>query len=192
MKNNVPQLFTKLSAMKKLFFMSLLIVQQSYAQKVIFSDNFEKQKIDSSHWQIIDGSWHIAGVEELRIAPAENGYRYVLCSGNNFIYKESIRFIVDLPDSLKAKKIKLSFYYYSNTPIQSDGEFYQREIKDGLRGKPWKNILPAASRQWKQFQKILTVPLHANTLYLVFTVTPLIGSKNKLVCFDNVIVSAMK
>jgi hypothetical protein len=54
----------------------------SSAQKIIFSDNFESNKIDSA-WQIVTGNWRIGYVDEMRIAPSEGGYQYVLCSGGN-------------------------------------------------------------------------------------------------------------
>ena len=51
----------------------LLLARISVAQKIIFSDNFEIINLDSA-WQIVNGNWRIADVQELRIAPAEGGY----------------------------------------------------------------------------------------------------------------------
>ena len=78
------------------------------AQQIIFSENFENKAL-SPAWQIVSGNWHIADVEEKRIAPAENGYRYVLCSGGVGF----LRLQVDIPDTIKAGNVKLSFSYYT-------------------------------------------------------------------------------
>jgi hypothetical protein len=78
------------------------------AEQIIFSENFENKPLGPS-WQPISGNWHIADVQEMRIAPAENEYQYVLCaSGEGFI-----RLLLSIPDTIKANQIKLSFSYYT-------------------------------------------------------------------------------
>lgn len=182
--------------LKKFIPVSLILcVQLSSAQKPFFSENFDSKKMDSS-WQIISGNWHIGDVDEMRIAPAEGGYRYVLCTDNkNNKADNLIRLFVDLPDSLRLKMIKLSFYYYFNEgSIGStiEGEFYQKEIKDGLRGRPWTTRLSSGKRRWTLFQKILRVPANTNSLRLVFTVPAFPGKKDKIACFDNLQIYILK
>src|SRR5688572_16467339 len=126
----------------------MFCVQVSSAQKIIFSDNFEEKKIDSS-WQIVTGNWRIGDVQELRIAPAEKGFQHVLLSGGE--NDNIIRLLLDLPDSLQGKKIKLSFSYYILSKVAGtkiEAEFYQKEIKDGLRGRLWVAFLHRKPGRW--------------------------------------------
>lgn len=171
----------------------MFCVHYAAGQQVIYAANFEDKKIDSS-WQIVTGNWRIGDVEELKIAPAESGRRYVLMSGQGYADDNVIRLFVDLPDSLKAKKIKLSFSYYIlanvvGTKIES--EFYQKEIKDGLRGRLWVDFLYRKKGRWSYYQKTLTVPAGANEARIVF-----FGFKSEMkdmiICFDNLVVSALK
>jgi hypothetical protein len=175
-----------------LFLFLVICVRHSAAQKILFSDSFENKSIDSS-WQVVTGNWHIGDVQEMRIAPAEGGHQYVLCSGHNGNASDNmIRLIVDLPDSLQQKKITLSFYYYSMVNASGsklEGEFYQKEIKDGLRGKPWSAGLPLKKGRWIFFQQKLIVPKKANSLRVVFYGLESSGKKDPIVCFDNILVS---
>ena len=157
------------------------------AQQIIFSENFENQ-ILSPAWQIISGTWHIADVQDKKIAPAENGYRYVLCSGGAGF----LRLQVDIPGTVKAGKVKLSFSYY--TYLKGPGatieiEFHRKDLKDGLKGKMFKTNLPVKGR-WIVFQKLLNVPARADRIWATFYET---GSANKTsqgVCFDNIVLSS--
>jgi hypothetical protein len=173
----------------------VLTASCSSAQKIIFSGNFENKRIDSS-WQIVTGNWHIADVQEMGIAPAEGGYQYVLCSGGNgHIGDNIISLIVDLPDSIRSKKIRISFSYYilaNAAGTKIEGEFYQKEIKDGLRGKPWVADLFLKKGRWTVFQKILTIPAGANSVRMTFFGLESSGKTDRIVCFDNIIISSLK
>src|SRR4051812_32029487 len=68
------------------------------AQQRLFFETFEAKTLDSN-WQIINGNWHIESVQDIRIAPAENGNEFVLASGGPGL----IRLIVDIPDTVNAK-----------------------------------------------------------------------------------------
>ena len=157
------------------------LTTESNAQQVIFSDNFERQIIDSAYWTTVSGAWKIAHVDEMRIAPAEKGFRTVLCADGKG--EKLIRLIVDLPDSIRRGSLMLSFYYYMVDPsskVSFEVEFYEKEIKDGLRGKPISISLPVYNGRWIEFRKKFTIPLKASSFRLVLT-----GSdKEKKVCFD--------
>ena len=172
----------------------ILYSQYSSAQKIIFSDYFENKQIDSS-WHIITGNWHIADVQELRIAPAEGGYQHVLCSGGKgYIGDNIIRLIIDLPDSSALKKIKLSFAYYilaNAWGTKIEAEFHKKDLKDGLKGKIWTGNL-TIKRRWTAFQKILKIPPGANAIQIVFFGLQSSGKTNRIACFDNVMISALR
>src|SRR6476661_4762863 len=105
---------------------------QAANTQILFSENFENKTLSSS-WQPVSGHWHIADVQEMRIAPAENGYQYVLCSGGEGF----IRLLVDIPDTIKASQIKLSFSYYTYSKgpgANVEVEFHKKDLKDGLKG----------------------------------------------------------
>lgn len=173
----------------------ILCANASLAQKNIYSANFESNQLDQA-WQIVTGNWYIGNVEQLRIAPAENGYQYMLCSGGkNHIGDNIIQLSVDIPDSIKALTIKLSFSYYifANAPgTRVEGEFYQKEMKDGLRGKVWTADLHRIKGRWTTFQKTLKIPAEANTVRIVIYGLESSGKTDRIVCFDNVIISALK
>jgi hypothetical protein len=186
---------SQLTFMKVLVIALLLSVQFAAGQRIIFSDNFERQIIDSS-WQIVSGDWSVGDVQEFRIAPAEKGYRYMLYSGSkNYTGDNIIRIAVDLPDSLKAKKIKLSFSYYilaNASGAKIEVEFYQKEMKDGTRGPLWVDLLRRVKGRWSPYQKTLTIPPRANLIYITFFGFNSSGKKDMIICFDNIIVSALK
>lgn len=163
--------------------------QHAKAQQIIFSENFEYKKSEPA-WQRVSGNWHIADVQELRIAPAENGYRYVLCSGGPGF----VRLFVDIPDTVKARRVKLSFAYYTyaNGPgITVEIEFHKKAWKDGLKGKPQKIALPVKGR-WMEFQKTFTIPAEANQFWVTFSESKPTGMTSKNICIDNVIVSSVR
>ena len=122
----------------------------------------------------------------MRIAPAEHGFRYVLCADSTGY----IRLFVDIPDSVKANQIKISFTYY--TYLKGPGgtveaEFHKKGWKDGSRGKIWKAGLPVKGR-WMPFQKTLKIPAEANSVWIVFYRSP--GKPAYKLCFDTINVSA--
>jgi hypothetical protein len=161
--------------------------QPLYAQKIIFSENFESKTLDSS-WKKLTGNWRIGDVQEMRIAPAEDGYRYVLCSDS----PGYIRLFVDIPDSVKATqvKIKFSYYTYSEGPGGTvEAEFHKRGWKDGARGKLWKVRLPVKGK-WTEFQKTLKIPPEANSIWIEFYRSA--ASSSKMLCFDAITISALK
>ncbi len=178
-----------------IFFIACLSALTTRAQQTIYSANFENNKMDSC-WQIVTGNWHIDDVQKMRIAPAEGGHQYVLCADNNgYIGNNIIRLMVGLPDSFELRKIKISFYYYILADTQGtkiEGEFYQNEIKDGLRGKPWVSYLPSRKGRWNVFQKTLTIPAKANSLRIVFYGLAPSGKKGRVVCFDNISIELIK
>jgi hypothetical protein len=169
----------------------LLLLAQYFvaAQKRFFHESFESKTLDT-HWQSISGNWQITSVQDMRIAPAENGNEFVLSSGEPGL----IRLIVDIPDSLKAKKLRLQFAYYTyskGTEASLEIEFHKREQKDGSKGKLIKTTLPLKGR-WSTFKKDLTIPPGANSLYLVFEANKKNASVSKKVCFDVINISALK
>jgi hypothetical protein len=174
----------------------IFCVHNSAAQKTIFSDGFEDKQVDSIRWQNVTGNWRVEGVDDLRIAPAENGYRYVLCSGGkDYVGDQIIRLIIDLPDSLEPTKIKLSFSYYiladvSGTKIEA--EFYEKEIKDGRSAPLWVDFLHRAKGRWKDYRQTLNIPAKANVAYITFFGLKSSGVKDRIVCFDNIVISALK
>src|SRR4051812_34460597 len=147
----------------KFFVIGILLflsASQLFAQQVIFSENFENKVLDSS-WQPVNGNWHIADVSELKIAPAEHGFRYVLCADSSGY----IRCFLDIPGSIKASQVKFSFSYY--TYAQGSGgtvefEFHKKNWKDGIRGKVLKASLPVKGK-WTDYQKTLKIPPEANS-----------------------------
>lgn len=138
-----------------LLFLVLLWQQVAKGQE-LFTDNFNGDSL-SPQWQIINGRWHIADVQTLKIAPVENGGKNVVCSnGDGYLF-----LIVDIPDSVKATKIKLRFgyYNYANGPTaDAEVEFHKRNLKDGIKGKLWKKTLPKAAGRWQYFEKIFLIP----------------------------------
>jgi hypothetical protein len=158
------------------------------AQKILFSDNFEN-KLLSAPWQTVTGNWHIAAAQELNIAPAEKENHYILSSGGPGI----IRILVDIPDTIKARQVKLSFSYYTKTPgAKVETEFHKKDLKDGLKGKLWKTAFPGKAT-WVNFQKTLTIPVAANLLWVTFFETA--SQKNnssETLSIDNVIVSSVR
>lgn len=169
------------------FSLMLLAGQFSHAQ-ILVSENFETASLSSS-WQIISGNWHIADVQQLRIAPAENGRQYVLRSDSAGL----IRLFVDIPGSVKASRLQLrfSYYTYSNAHgLRIETEFYKKEMKDGLRGKPWRTNL-AVKGMWTEFTKVLPLPANANSFRIVFS-NPRSSPKGKSPCLDVITVFLLK
>jgi hypothetical protein len=166
----------------------LLSVQVRANSQQLFLENFENKTL-SSAWQPVSGNWHIGAVDEMRIAPAENGYQYVLCSGG----KGFIRLLVDIPDSVKANQIKLSFSYYTYSKgpgATVEIEFHKKDLKDGLKGKMSKISLPVKGR-WIAFQKILKIPAEANFIWIGFSVLNSPNKTSKTICFDSIVLSAV-
>lgn len=175
-----------MSARIQLVFFILLCGLATNAQ-LIYSANFESATLDST-FQPVSGNWHIADVQQLRIGPAENGRQFVLRSDSAGL----IWLFIDVPISRKPAKLKLSFSYY--TWSQSHGprfetEFYKKEMKDGLRGKPTRTNLPVKG-MWVVYSKIFTIPPDANSFRIVFN-NPR-SSKSKAPCFDAITVSLVK
>jgi len=161
----------------------------AFAQQVIFSDNFEMPALNAA-WQPSSGDWHMADVQEMRIAPAEKG-PHVLCSSR----PGDMLLLVDIPDSLKATQINLSFSYYTHASGPSatiEAEFHKKGWKDGLRGKTWRTNLPVKKGQWSFFQKRLMIPKEGNVIYVTFSSGPPVGKVSKPVCFDTVVVTAFR
>lgn len=167
----------------------LSIQHRAQTQQRLFSENFESQALHSE-WQIVSGNWHIGDVDEMRIAPAENGYRYVLCSnGEGFI-----RLFVDIPDSITAGQIKLSFSYYTYSKgpgATVEIEFHKKDLKDGVKGKMSKISLPVKGR-WIEFQKLIKVPAGANVIWISFSETSVANKTAKPICFDNIVIAATR
>src|SRR5262245_42076888 len=116
------------------FLILLFICSNGLKAQPIFSDNFDSASL-RPQWQIIQGNWHRADVQELRIAPAENGRQYVLRSDS----AGYIQLFIDLPASSKGKKLQFSFAYYTyakGIAPRVEAEFYKKEMKDGIGGKP--------------------------------------------------------
>lgn len=150
----------------------------------LFTENFESDTL-SKNWQIINGNWHIADVQNLRIAPAENGHTYVLRSDS----AGHIRLFIELPPKSASKKLKLSFSYYTYTRShapQVETEFYKKEMIDGIRGKPSTINLPVKG-MWFPYSKTWTIPPDANQFRIVFS-NPR-SSKDKSPCLDVIAVS---
>jgi hypothetical protein len=172
-----------------LFILLLLAQYFVAAQKRFFHESFESKTLDT-HWQSIRGNWQITSVQDMRIGPAENGNEFVLSSGEPGL----IRLIVDIPDTIHAKKLRLQFAYYTyskGTEASLEIEFHKRDQKDGIKGKLIKTGLSPKGR-WSTFQKDLTIPAGANSLYLVFEANKKNASVSKKVCFDVITISALK
>ena len=171
-----------------LFVFSLFIFRSIKSQQIFFSENFERNTLDST-WHRISGNWHIADVQDKKIAPAENGNQYVLSSGGSGL----LYLFVDIPATIKASQVKLSFSYYtySKGPAPSiQFDFYKKNFKDGNKGKLWKAVLPVKGR-WMTFSKILKIPAEANMVWLTFYEAPSTGKVPGSVCFDNVTLSSI-
>jgi hypothetical protein len=174
--------------MRRLLLILLFIcsLQSVQAQKVIFEEHF-KDSLLQDRWQGNTGNWHIDNVEDRRIAPIDKEIN-MLCSGGT----GSIRLSVNIPDSIKAKKIILSFYYYtySKGPAGSlDLHFLDRNLKNGHKGSRWKANLPVIGR-WHPFRRTITVPAAANNIELTFKVAA--SSTSKSICFDMIKISAIQ
>ena len=166
----------------------LFSVSQPANTQILFWENFENKTLGLA-WQPVSGDWHIGDVQEMRIAPAENGYGYVLCANDDGF----IRLLVDIPDTIKANQVKLSFSYYtySNGPGATiEVEFHKKDLKDGLKGRMSKFILPVKGR-WSEFQKNLKIPAGADIIWVGFSRSNSANKASKTVCFDNILVSAM-
>jgi hypothetical protein len=153
----------------------------------LYSANFESATLDSA-FQPISGNWHIADVQQLRIAPAENGRQFVLRSDSAGL----IRLFIDVPLSKKPAKLKLSFSYYTYSQYHGprfETEFYKKEMKDGLRGKPTRVNLPVKG-MWSIYSKTFTIPPDANNFRIVFN-NPR-SSNAKSPCLDAIMVSLVK
>jgi hypothetical protein len=154
----------------------------------LFTDNFDSAAL-KSQWQIITGNWHIADVQELRIAPAENGRQFVLRSDS----AGYIQLFIDLPRSSRSKKLRFSFscYTYSkgNAP-RIEAAFYKKEMKDGIRGKPMTWLLTVKGMWWP-YTKTLTIPADANQFRVVFF-NPRSSATGKAPCLDVIGVSLLK
>jgi hypothetical protein len=126
----------------------------------------------------------------MRIAPAENGYQYVLCSEGPGL----IRLIIDIPDTVKATKLQLQFSYY--TYLKGPGasveiEYHKREQKDGMKGKLFTASLPVRGK-WVVFKKVLSIPSGANAVYLTLKTKKSTGNGPKKLCFDVLQAFALK
>jgi hypothetical protein len=168
------------------FFLLLLFAHNSNAQP-LFTDNFDSDSL-TQPWQIITGNWHIADVQQLRIAPAEHGRQYVLRSDSTGF----IQLFMDLPQNSKGKKLKLSFSYYTYARSHAphlETEFYKKEMKDGIRGRPSTIHLPVKG-MWFPFTKTYTIPADANQFRIVFS-NPR-SSRDKAPCLDVIAVSILQ
>jgi hypothetical protein len=167
----------------------LLCTQVAVTAQVHYSGNFENNLLDSS-WQTVSGKWRIADVQDLRIAPAENGRQYVLCSDSAGI----IRLFVELPDTVRSGQLKLRFSYYTyaaGAAAKVETEFHRKDLKDGIKGKPWMSALPVKGR-WVVFEKLITIPSDSDILWVSFFNNATLRSKVKRVCFDALSVSVIK
>jgi hypothetical protein len=166
----------------------LFSASQPANTQILFSENFEN-KILSTAWQPVSGNWHISDVQEMRIAPAENGYTYVLCAND----ESFIRLLVDIADTIKAGQVKLSFSYYTYSKgpgAMIEVEFHKKDLKDGLKGKMSTFHLPVKGR-WIEFQKIIKIPAEANWIWIGFSETNPANKVSKTICFDNIVLSAV-
>ncbi len=174
-------------------FAALLATLVCSAQHTLFSENFEDQVIRPT-WQVVNGDWAIGDVQEMRIAPAEDGRQYVLlCSKPGYV-----RLMVDIPDSLHATRLRLRFAYYTfaqGPGLLLETEFQKKGWKDGLRGNPWEASLPVKSGQWSYFQKDLLIPKEGNVIWLTFSPTTAStqseSKTHKLVCLDAISITAL-
>src|SRR6185295_10755753 len=55
----------------------LFSASQPADAQILFSENFENNTLGPA-WHPVSGDWRISDVQEMKIAPAENGYTYVL------------------------------------------------------------------------------------------------------------------
>lgn len=182
-------------AIRIIIVLFIFIPFYSGAQKIIFTENFQDEKMNE-YWQIVTGNWKICSVDDMRIAPAEGGYQYVLCSGSRGDAGEQIvRLFVDLPDSIKKyKKITLSFYYYFIANVAKanvETEFYQKEMKDGSRGKLWSASLPYVKGRWSRIKRTFTIPKNSNQFRIVFSGISSSLQQDGIVCFDNIVIAAL-
>jgi hypothetical protein len=171
-----------------LLFITLVIGAGKLQGRQLFTDNFDSSSL-KPQWQIINGNWHIADVQDLRIAPAENGREFVLRSDS----AGAIRLFVDLPPSSKSKKLRFSFSYYTYAKGKApriEAEFYKKEMKDGKRGKSMIWILPVKG-MWAPYTKTLIVPADANQFRVVFF-NPRSPATGKAPCLDVIAVSVLK
>jgi hypothetical protein len=170
-----------------LLFTTLIVTANGLQAQRLFYENFDSVSL-GPRWQIITGNWHRADVQELRIAPAENGRQYVLRSDSAGF----LQLFIDLPAASKGKKIQLSFQYYTyakSSAPQVETEFYKKEMKDGIRGKLSKWKLPVKG-MWSPFTRTLIIPADANQFRIVF-VNPR-SSAGRAPCLDVVSVSLLK
>lgn len=168
------------------FIFILLCTLQANSQ-LLYSANFESATLDST-FQPVSGNWHIADVQQLRIAPAENGRQFILRSDSAGL----IWLFIDVPISQKPAKLKLSFSYYTYSRSHGpsfETEFYKKEMKDGLRGRPTRTNLPVKG-MWTVYSRIFTIPPDANNFRIIFN-NPR-SSKAKAPCFDAITVSLVK
>jgi hypothetical protein len=170
------------------FCVVLFSASQPANTQILFSENFENDTL-SVAWQRVSGNWRIGDVQEMRIAPAENGYQYVLCSNEEGF----IRLLVDIPDTIKATQVKLSFSYYTYSKgpgATIEVEFHRKDLKDGLKGKMSRISLPVKGR-WINFQKTIKIPAEANLIWIGFSETNSTNKASGKICFDNIVLSAM-
>ena len=164
----------------------LFSASQPADAQILFSENFENNMLGPA-WHPVSGDWRIGDVQEMRIAPAENGYTYVLCAhGEGFI-----RLLVDIPDTIKESQVKLSFSYYTYSKgpgATIEVEFHKKDLKDGLKGKMSTFNLPVKAR-WIEFQKIIKIPAEANLIWIGFSETNSANTASKTICFDNIVLS---
>jgi hypothetical protein len=175
----------------KLFCLLVLLfafATTSCAQRIFF-ENFGNKTL-SEAWHKISGDWKIESVQDMKIAPAENGNEFVLCGQSDAL----IRLIVNIPDSVRASKIRFRFSYYTYSKGASASleiEFHKRQQKDGAKGKLFKTALPVKGK-WATFEKQLPIPSGANSVYLVFQVNKATAKGLNKVCFDVITISALK
>ena len=193
MKNSIVAFFSACSKLPVTKIVCLVAVflqaqHQVKAQQLLFSEDFES-KILSPAWQPVSGNWHIADVQEKRIAPAENGNQYVLSSGGAGF----LRLLVDIPDTTEVKQVKESFSYYTYAKgpgAIAEIEFHEKDLKDGLKGKMLKIDLPVKGR-WVVFQKLIKRPAGANRIWITFYENWPVNKTSKTVCFDNIILTSV-
>jgi hypothetical protein len=175
--------------MKPVFIFAISIICAGKIQsQQLFTENFDSAALQPQ-WQIITGNWHIADVQELRIAPAENCRQFVLRSDS----AGYIQLFIDLPSFSKDKKLQFSFSYYTyakGSAPRVEAEFYKKEMKDGIRGKPMTWVLPLKG-MWAPYTKTLTIPTDANQFRVVFF-NPRSSPAGKAPCLDVIAVSLLK
>ena len=185
MKKKRIEILSRIICVCSIFFFA----SQPASTQILFSENFENDTL-SLAWQPVSGTWHIGDVQEMRIAPAENGYTFVLCSNSEGF----IRLLVDIPDTVKAGQIKLSFSYYTYSKgpgATIEVEFHKKDLKDGLKGKMSTFNLPVKGR-WIEFQKIIKIPADANLIWIGFSETNSANKTSRTICFDNIVLSAIQ